>query len=48
MNDRQHPRFSLKFLRQTPWACEKVEPLYLACKAGTALEEGCGWSLEDG
>lgn len=39
---------SLKFLRQTPWAREKVEALYLAYKDGTALEAGRGWSPEDG
>lgn len=39
---------SLKFLRKTPWAREKVETLYLSYKAGTALEAGRGWSPEDG
>ena len=39
---------SLKFLRKTPWAREKVEALYLAYKAGTAAKAGVGWSPSDG
>lgn len=39
---------SLKFLRRTPWAREKIEALYIAYKAGTAIEAGPGWSPKDG
>ncbi len=38
---------SLKFLRRTPWAREKIEALYLAYKAGTAVRPERGWSPED-
>lgn len=38
---------SLKFLRRTPWAREKVETLYLRYKKGDDVVAGRGWSPED-
>lgn len=39
---------SLKFLRRTPWAREKVEALYLAYLESRDLKPEKGWSPEDG
>jgi len=38
---------SLKFLRRTPWAREKVEALYLSFKSGDHLKPGKGWAPDD-
>ncbi len=38
---------SLKFLRRTPWAREKVETLYLAIITGNEIKAEKGWSPSD-